>query len=129
MPFWSKGKNESQPPARDFSDGSADFQESVSVSPSSAPMSMSGGGGGGNEGMAELQQFATAIQQSALIQSTITTLSEKAFEACITKPSSSLSGKEAACVQAVTMKWLDTNQFMVGRLQKKMSSGQESSFN
>jgi len=79
--------------------------------------------------MAEMQQFATAIQQSAMIQSTITTLSEKAFEACITKPGSSLSGKEAACVQAVTMKWLDTNQFMVGRLQKKMSAGQESSFN
>jgi len=86
-------------------------------------------GGGGTEGMAELQQFATAIQQSALIQATITTLSEKAFESCITKPGSSLSGKEAACVQAVTMKWLDTNQFMVGRLQKKMASGKESSFN
>lgn len=79
--------------------------------------------------MAELQQFATAIQQSALIQATITTLSEKAFKACINKPGSTLTGKEAACVQAVTMKWLDTNQFMVGRLQKKMSAGQESSYN
>jgi len=72
--------------------------------------------------MAEMQQFAQAIQQQALIQATITTLSDKAFEACITKPSDSLSGKEAACVQAVTMKWLDTNQFLVKRMEKKMSA-------
>ena len=125
MPFWSKGSSDNKPASRDFSDGSADYQDSVSIDSMSAPS----GGGGGGAGMAELQQFASAIQQSALIQATITTLSEKAFKACITKPGSSLSGKEAACVQAVTMKWLDTNQFMVGRLQKKMSAGQESSYN
>ena len=79
--------------------------------------------------MSELQQFASAIQQQAIIQKTITTLSDKAFEACISKPSDSMSGREAACIQAVTMKWLDTNQFMVKRLEKKMSAGQrETSF-
>ncbi len=122
MPFWSRGGDESSEPAsKDFSDGSG--FEGV---PMSAAPSHSGGGGGG---MSELQQFASAIQQQAIIQKTITTLSDKAFEACISKPSDSMSGREAACIQAVTMKWLDTNQFMVKRLEKKMSAGQrETSF-
>ena len=121
MPFWSRGNEESDSGAKDFSDDSA-FQEHV-------PMSSPSGAGGAGGGMAELQQFAAQMQQQAIIQKTITILSDKAFEACITKkPSDSLSGREAACMQAVTMKWLDTNQFMVGRLQKKMSAGQESSY-
>lgn len=122
MPFWSRGSNEESPAAKDFSDSSADFGETVELSaPSGGAMSASGGGG-----MAEMQQFAAAIQQQALVQATITNLADKAFEACITKPSDSLSGREAACVQAVTMKWLDTNQFLVKRMEKKMSAGQSS---
>lgn len=125
MPFWSRGNNEeeSAPAARDFSDGSG-FQDSVPMSsPSSSPA-------GAGAGMAELQQFAASIQQQTLVQQTITNLSEKAFEACITKPGDSLSGREAACVEAVTLKWLDANQFMVKRMEKKMAAGQggETSF-
>jgi hypothetical protein len=124
MPFWSRGSNESTPAAKDFSDSSADFQESI---PISDPPSFSSSSGGG--AAAEIQQFGAAIQQQMLIQHTITNLSDKAFEACITKPGESLSGREAACVQAVTLKWLDTNQFLVKRMEKKMSAGQrEASF-
>jgi hypothetical protein len=122
MPFWSRGREENTPPSKDFSDPSADFQDSIPISdPNSFSASAMGGGGGA---AAEIQQFGLAIQQQMLIQHTITNLSDKAFEACITKPGDSLSGREVACVQAVTMKWLDTNQFMVKRMEKKMSAGQ-----
>lgn len=118
MPFWSRGSNETAPAAKDFTDSSTDFQDSV---PISDPGSFSPSSGGG---AAEIQQFGAAIQQQMLIQHTITNLSDKAFEMCITKPGDSLSGREAACVQAVTLKWLDTNQFLVKRMEKKMSAGQ-----
>lgn len=125
MPFWSRGNNESTPASTDFTDASVDFQESIPLSDASSSYSSGGlGGGGGGAAAAEIQQFGVAIQQQMLIQHTITALSDKAFEACITKPGDSLSGREAACVQAVTMKWLDTNQFLVKRMEKKMSAGQ-----
>ena len=66
-----------------------------------------------------------ALQQQAIIQDTISNLADKAFEKCITKPGDSLSGREAACVEAVSLKFLDTNQFLVQRMQKKMNAGQQ----
>lgn len=122
MPFWGGGKSEQQPAAKDFtSDDDARFSDGGA----SVPMSSYGGGGGGGSAVAELQQFAMAIQQQTIIQNTITQLSDRAFEKCITaKPSDSLSGKEAACVQSSVLKWLDTSQFMMRRLEKKQSSGQ-----
>ena len=75
--------------------------------------------------MAEMQQFAQAIQEQTIVQATINNLTDKAVDACITRPNESLSGKEAACIQATTMKWLDTNQFMVKRMEKKMGAGQQ----
>lgn len=118
MPFWSKSPE--QPSSKDFTSSSeSDFTDSVQIS---SPASMSGGG----NALAEMQQFAQAIQEQALVQATINNLTDKAFEACITKPNESLSGREAACIQAVTMKWLDTNQFMVKRMEKKMGAAQQS---
>lgn len=133
MPFWSRGNNADQAPAsKDFtSSDEAAFSTSgsSSMSSSSYPSSSVGGaGGGGGAAAAEMQQFIGAIQEQLIIQETIGAISDKAFEKCITKPGDSLSGREAACVQAVSLKWLDTNQFMVARMQKKMSAGQQNSF-
>lgn len=120
MPFWSKSAE--QPASKDFtSSDESDFSDSV---PISTPSSNIGGGGG--SAMAEMQQFAQAIQEQTIVQATINNLTDKAFEACISRPNESLSGKEAACIQATTMKWLDTNQFMVKRMEKKMGAGQQS---
>ena len=118
MPFWSKEKSdESQSAEKNFSDGSAAFaQDSV---PISAPSSSPSAGGG----LQEMQQFAMAMQQRVILEATITTLAEKAFVACITKPSDSLSGSEVSCIHAVTNKWLDTNQFLVKRMEKKAAAG------
>ena len=56
------------------------------------------------------------ILTNCIVHSTL-----KAFEKCITgKPGDSLSGKEAACVNATVCKWLDTNEFMQGRMSRKM---------
>jgi hypothetical protein len=120
MPFWSKSSE--QPATKDFtSSDESDFSDSVPISTPSANIS-----GGGGSAMAEMQQFAQAIQEQTIVQATINNLTDKAFEACISRPNESLSGKEAACIQATTMKWLDTNQFMVKRMEKKMGAGQQS---
>ena len=72
-------------------------------------------------GLGDMQQFSMALRQQIMIQTVINTLSDKAFEKCITgKPGDSLSGKEAACVNATVCKWLDTNEFMQGRMSRKM---------
>lgn len=121
MPFWSKSTE--QPSSKDFtSSDESDFSDSVQIS---GPSSISSGSAGGGSAMAEMQQFAQAIQEQTIVQATINNLTDKAFEACITRPNESLSGKEAACIQATTMKWLDTNQFMVKRMEKKMGAGQQ----
>ena len=70
-----------------------------------------------------MQQFSLALRQEMMIQTVINTLTEKAFEKCITgKPSDSLSGKDVACVNATVCKWLDTNEFINGRMARKLGS-------
>jgi len=122
MPFWSKGSGASDTgpvASKDFSSDDADFDNHIPLSSSSGFSSSSlGDAGGGSFG--EMQQFALMLQQQVLVQQVINKLTDKAFEKCITgKPSDSLSGKDAACVQATVMKWLDTNEFLLGRLAKK----------
>ena len=121
MPFWSKESSDEAPASKDFS--SADDSE---FSSSAIPMSA---GAGAASGVGEMQQFAMAIQQQVLVQQVITNLTDISFEKCITgKPSDSLSGREAACIQASVMKWMDTNEFMMGRMAKKQQAQQQSQF-
>ena len=120
MPFWSKGNDAGQNAAasKDFSgDDVSDFDNHIPLSSGFSSSSLGGENGGS---LGEMQQFALMLQQQVLIQQVINKLTDKAFEKCITgKPSDSLSGKDAACVQATVMKWLDTNEFLLGRLAKK----------
>jgi len=86
-----------------------------------------GSGGGGGGGMSEFQEFSMAIQQQMIVQQAISELSEKAFQKCITSTKDpQLSGREVACIHAVTNKWLDSNQYMVGRLAKKQQQQAQS---
>ena len=76
------------------------------------------------QGLGDMQQFSMALQQQMMVQTVINTMTDKAFEKCITnKPGDSLTGKEAACVNASVCKWLDTNEFMNGRMARKMGGG------
>ena len=120
MPFWSKGSSGSsdsgQTGSKDFSgDDVSDFDNHIPLSSGFSSSSL-----GGEGSLSEMQQFAVMLQQQVLVQQVINKLTDKAFEKCVTgKPSDSLSGKDAACVQATVMKWLDTNEFLLGRLAKK----------
>mmetsp|Transcript_18789 Transcript_18789/g.40895 ORF Transcript_18789/g.40895 Transcript_18789/m.40895 type:complete len:80 (-) Transcript_18789:270-509(-) len=76
---------------------------------------------GAATGLGDIEQFSMALRQQMMVQTVINTLTDKAFEKCISaKPGDSLSGKEAACVNATVGKWLDTNEFMNGRMARKM---------
>jgi len=68
-----------------------------------------------------MQQFSIALRQQMMVQTVITNLSDQAFANCLTstKVGDSLSGKEAACIHATVHKFMDTNEFMMGRLAKK----------
>lgn len=83
-------------------------------------------GGGASSGMAELQQASMAIQQQMLVQQVISDLSDRSYEKCVTsRPSETLSGSQVACIKATVNKWLDTNEFMTGRLAKKSQQQQQ----
>lgn len=88
--------------------------------------SLGGGGGGMGGGLSEFQQFSMAIQEQMVVQQAITDLSDRSFIKCVTSSmkDSQLSGREVACIHAVTNKWLDSNQYMVGRLAKKQQQAQ-----
>ena len=122
MPFWSRGgSEEAKPQESNFtSDDVSGFSTSdnnfAAASSDDAMMSQA-------TGLGDMQQFTVALRQQMLVQTVINTLTDKAFEKCITKPGDSLSGREVACVNATVCKWLDTNQFMNGRMEKKMGNG------
>lgn len=79
-------------------------------------------------GASEFQQFSMALQQQMLVQNVITELSDKAFQCVTACKNEQLTGKEVACIQAITNKWLDTNEFMMGRVQKKSQQQQQQHF-
>ena len=118
MPFWSRSKEE--PPAEKSLNFNDDMGSSFGAGASDDPLMTQ------STAMGDLQEFSMALRQQIMVQTVINTLTEKAFEKCITgKPGDDgLTGKEVACVNAVTSKWLDTNEFMNGRLTRKMGGGQ-----
>jgi hypothetical protein len=116
MPFWSKGDSNAEPAAKDFTSSDESPYTHSDTMPTSAPS-------GASAALQETQQIAMAIQQQTLINTTINNLTVKAFEKCVTgKPGSDLSRSEESCVQATTLKWLDTNTFLLKRLEKKLSA-------
>ncbi|KAK1743760.1 hypothetical protein QTG54_005357 [Skeletonema marinoi] len=121
MPFWSRGGSEEKPQESNFtSDDVSGFSSSDNFASSSSDDAMMSQA----TGLGDMQQFTMALRQQMMVQTVINTLTDKAFEKCITgKPGDSLSGKEAACVHATVCKWLDTNEFMNGRLERKMGGG------
>jgi hypothetical protein len=94
----------------------------------SPDMSLDASLSGGGASAGDFQQFSMAIQQQMVVQQAITDLCDKAFGKCVTQcKDAHLSGKEVACIHAVTNKWLDANEYMVGRLARKQqqASGQQ----
>lgn len=117
MSWWGGGsKEESSTSNQDFTLG-----DDSHFSSESSTNIMSGGGTGAQE----LQQASVMIQQQMIVQQVINDLSDRSYEKCITsKPSESLSGSQAACIKSTVNKWLDTNEFITGRLAKKSQQSQ-----
>ena len=124
MPFWgSSTKEDEQSTSKDFT--SMDESSFAASSSNFAPSS----GGGASSAAADMQQFSLALRQQVLVQTVITNLADQAFGNCITgKPGDSLSGKEAACIHATVNKFMDTNDFIMGRLAKKSQRAQSGAF-
>lgn len=102
--------------------GFSDLGAGSSSYSSSPNMYGSGGlGSSGSSGLQEFQEFSVALQQQVLVQTVITDLTEKAFNKCCTTATSNntLTGKEAACISAVTNKWIDSNEYLMERLTRK----------
>jgi len=123
MGFWNRSSDSSDSSSssgeKAFSDDAGGgFGPSASVG--AAPMSPADSGMGD-----EMQRFSMALRQQLMVQTVINNLTDRAFEKCINgKPGDSLSGSEAACVHSTVNKWLDTNEFMMGRLQRKQEKQQ-----
>lgn len=116
MSSWFGGSNKKNEESSSSSTetGFMDQNDYVPYSPAG------GGGGGGNNAAVELQQFTMALQQQMAVHQVIGQITEKAFSVCVpASRDNKLSGKEVACIHSVTNKWLDCNEFMMGRLARK----------
>lgn len=115
----------SSDPASPSETGFSDFSDDGASAAGGGPNMYAGAGGGGG-GLSEFQEFSMNLQQQVLVQQVITELSHKAFEKCCATSTrdTQLTGKEVACVNAITNKWLDANEFMAGRLQRKQQQAQ-----
>lgn len=120
MSWFGGGSKQEDSSPRDFSShDEADFATSGS--------NIMAGAGGGSSGMQELQQASMVLQQQLLVQQVISDLCDRSYEKCITsRPSDSLNGTQVACIKATVNKWLDSNEFMTGRLAKKSQQQQQS---
>ena len=134
---WFGGGNNKKDENNIVSDSSSErgYSDMSSSSPSYASSSSpnmygSSSGSSSTSGLQEFQEFSVALQQQVLVQTVITDLTHKAFSKCCTAATSNntLTGKEAACISAVTNKWLDSNEYLVERLQRKQQQQGGSQF-
>ncbi|CAB9530580.1 expressed unknown protein [Seminavis robusta] len=114
---WFSSSSDDEPP-KTFTDTS-----SSSAFDSDPGYSASSGGGalGGGGGMADMRQFAASIQQQTLVQGIISDITKEAMEKCITgtPKDGKLSSSQVSCVHSAVNKWMDTNEFMNGRMAAK----------
>lgn len=125
MSWFGGGSKKEAPEA----EKSFDMSEAAANMPmQSVAASAGGGSGGGSGGLGEMQQFGAQLQQQVMIQQAVTDMSDRAFLKCITGniKDGHLTGKEVACIQAATNKWLDTNELLMGRLARKSQQQQQS---
>ena len=59
----------------------------------------------------------TPARPHARAPQVVSQLSKIAFEKCVEKPSSELSSYEQRCIEATAMKALDSQKFIMGRMQ------------
>lgn len=114
---WFSGSSDDAPPStQSFDDTSSSFS-------GGSPMAA---GGGGGMTQSDMQQVAANLQQQALVQAIITDITTEAVKKCLTgnPKDSKLNGTQVACIHSTVNKWMDTNEFMNGRMQAKTQQAQ-----
>ena len=127
MGWFSSSSDEPAAPSSSYDDTSGSSFGSSDSDFGAAAASTVGGGGGGGMSASDMQQFAASIQQQALVQGIITDITEQALEKCLTgtPKDSKLSGTQVACIHSTVNKWMDTNEFMNGRMGAKAKQQQQ----
>ena len=113
---WFSGSSGDDSPPKSYDESS--FGDSGGHFDSSAAR---GGGGGGGGGGADMRQLAASIQQQTMVQQIITDITNEAMAKCITgaPKDGKLTSSQVSCVHSTTNKWMDTNEFMNGRMAAK----------
>ena len=126
MGWFSSSSDEPAAPSSSYDDTSGSSFGSSDSDFGAAAASTVGGAGGGMSA-SDMQQFAASIQQQALVQGIITDITEQALEKCLTgtPKDSKLSGTQVACIHSTVNKWMDTNEFMNGRMGAKAKQQQQ----
>jgi hypothetical protein len=126
MSWWSGGGGDKS--SQSVSKSAKDFtsDDATSAGYGAAENILNSGATAASDGMLELQQAGLVLQQQLLVQQVISDLTDRSYEKCITaKPNDTLSGSQVACIKATVNKWLDTNEFLTGRLAKKQQMAQQ----
>ena len=66
-----------------------------------------------------MQQEVQQMQQQAMATSMIQALASQCWDKCITRADSTISSRETECVANCAGRFIDTQKFMMGRLQKQ----------
>jgi hypothetical protein len=104
-------KEEDKPKSMNIDEfhGSSSYNTDYAAPRSAAPSS------------SNFEEQVQLLQQQAMLQTLMVKLSDTAFEACVTKPSSSLSSSETSCITSVVSKYFEASQLIVGKLQNQES--------
>ena len=66
-----------------------------------------------------MQQEVQQMQQQAMATSMIQALASQCWDKCITRADSTISSRETECVANCAGRFIDTQKFVMGRLQKQ----------
>ena len=113
-PF-SSGSNkepETASPSLSSFDSGSSYSNSESSYSDSSSMYSAGSVGGGRSLQEEIQMEAQKIE----VQQMILQLTQMAFDKCVTKPGSSLSGSEKSCIEGSIGKYIDSKMLISNKL-------------
>jgi import inner membrane translocase subunit TIM13 len=107
----SKEPETASPSTSTFDSGSYSNSDSHSMYNDSSSYS-AGSIGGGRSLQEEIQMEAQKIE----VQQMILQLTQMAFDKCVSKPGSSLSGSEKSCIEGSIGKYIDSKMFITNKL-------------
>eukprot|EP00587_Corethron_hystrix_P011204 CAMPEP_0113312748 /NCGR_PEP_ID=MMETSP0010_2-20120614/9457_1 /TAXON_ID=216773 ORGANISM="Corethron hystrix, Strain 308" /NCGR_SAMPLE_ID=MMETSP0010_2 /ASSEMBLY_ACC=CAM_ASM_000155 /LENGTH=105 /DNA_ID=CAMNT_0000168641 /DNA_START=105 /DNA_END=419 /DNA_ORIENTATION=+ /assembly_acc=CAM_ASM_000155 len=105
MGWFGSGKKEETPQENTYVSTDEGFSSGDgldSVNGMENQVAMAAATGGGAAGLVQIQQ---QIQQQMLVETVVNKLTEMSVDKCISKPETSLSGREVSCIHSQVGKW------------------------